>query len=385
MRDHVDPAPEAATPSAKGRIAAVVVTYNRKGQLRRTVARLLEEGVDHLVVVDNASTDGTREWLATLDDPRLHPIRCRRNQGGAGGFERGLRAARAQFDPDWYVVMDDDARPHPGAIDRFRRLVAERARAQAAGPAAGLEQAAAARAAGHPESARPRPWEALAGGVYYPDGEICEMNRPSRNPFWCRRSFLRTLFSGRAGFHVADHDYGAQSPLPIDAASFVGLFLSRGAIERVGYPEGELFIYGDDVLYTLGLTRAGGRIGFAPWLAFEHDCTTFRRGEGQIHRPLWKVYYNYRNGLFAYRTAAGPVLFWLVMLVTVPKWALKVRAYENGERMTYLRLLWLAISDALWDRRRRAHRHIRALARHGQMRAARRAQARGRPVMTPGE
>lgn len=360
MRDHVDPLPPTTQPLPGGRIAAVVVTHNRKTQLRRTVARLLEEGIDHLVVVDNASTDGTHDWLLSQSDPRLHPIRCANNQGGAGGFERGLRATRKIYDPDWYVVMDDDARPHSGAIARFRSLVS----APAQGPG----------------------WDALAAGVFYPDGDICEMNRPSRNPFWCRRSFLRTLMGGgRAGFHVADDDYGADTPLPIDAASFVGLFLSRAAIERAGYPEGELFIYGDDVLYTLGLSRLGGRIGFAPWLGFEHDCSTFRRGEGQIHRPLWKVYYNYRNGLLAYRAAAGPVLFWLVLMLTLPKWMLKVRAYDPDERPTYRRLLRLAVMDALSGRRRRSHRQIRALARHGQMKALGRGQGRPDIATTPGE
>ena len=364
MRDHVDPPPPVAQPQPEplpgGRIAAVVVTHNRKAQLRRTVARLLEEGVDLLVVVDNASTDGTHDWLIAQTDPRLHPVRCKRNQGGAGGFERGLRTARKLFDPDWYVVMDDDARPHPGAIGRFRRLVD----AVPEGPG----------------------WDALAGGVFYPDGAICEMNRPSRNPFWCRRSFLRTLMGqGRAGFHVADGEYAAARPLPIDAASFVGLFLSRAAIERAGYPEGELFIYGDDVLYTLGLTRCGGRIGFAPWLGFEHDCSTFRRGEGQVHRPLWKVYYNYRNGLLAYRAAAGPVLFWMVLMLTLPKWLMKARAYDPTERRTYRRLLRLAVVDALAGRRRRSHQQVRALARHGQMQALRRAQGRAGVSLTPGE
>ena len=355
MRDHIDLPPDTAGPAEGDRhtggcIAAVVVTHNRKGQLRRTMTRLLDEGVDHLVVVDNASTDGTRDWLEQQRDPRLHVILSQRNRGGAGGFEQGLRAAKALYDPDWYVVMDDDARPLPGAIPRFRSLVG----AHGSGPGSVP--------GGVPENV----WEALAGGVFYPDGAICETNRPSRNPFWHARSFLRTLMGqGRAGFHVADGDYGVDMPLRIDAASFVGLFLSREAIRRAGYPEGNLFIYGDDVLYTLELSRRGGRIGFAPWLGFEHDCSTFRRGDGQIHRPLWKVYYNYRNGLFAYRAAAGPVLFWLVLLLSVPKWALKVRGYEPHERRTFLRLLRLAVGDGLRNRRDRPHRQIRALARHG--------------------
>lgn len=330
------------------RLAAVVVTHNRLRQLRRTVKRLLAEGVDHLVVIDNASTDGTRDWLGGLRDRRLHVVTSARNQGGAGGFEQGLRTARALHDADWYLLMDDDARPHPGAIARFRAMMGPDS-----APADGDGNAGAA--AG---------WDAFAGGVYYPDGAICETNRPARNPFWCWRSFLRTMMGGgRSGFHVADDAYATDRPVPVDAASFVGLFLSRGALDRADYPRGELFIYGDDVLYTLELTRAGGRIGFAPWLGFEHDCSTFRRGEGAVHRPLWKVYYNYRNGLFAYRAAAGPVMFWPVLMITVPKWLLKLRSYDPGERRVFLRLLGLALRDGLMGQRHRPHPQIRALGR----------------------
>ncbi|WP_374328265.1 glycosyltransferase, partial [Paracoccus pantotrophus] len=52
-------------------IAAVVVTFNRLAHLEKTLARLLAEPLDHVVVVENGSTDGTREWLAGQGDPRL--------------------------------------------------------------------------------------------------------------------------------------------------------------------------------------------------------------------------------------------------------------------------------------------------------------------------
>lgn len=333
------PDPSVAVP----RLAAVVVTYNRRMQLERTVRRLLADRLDHLVVVDNASTDGSTAWLYDIDDPRLCVIRLKQNRGGAGGFEHGLREVVARFDPDWCVVMDDDARPAPGMLARF------------AGQAAALTRDG---------------WEALAAGVFYPDGEICEMNRPSLNPFWHMKSFLRTLVGGgRMGFHMPDAAYGAQTAQRIDAASFVGLFLSRAALARVGYPDGKLFLYGDDVAYTLALSRAGGAIGFAPWLRFEHDCTTFGRGDRRIHRPLWKIYYNYRNGLFAYRMAAGPLMFWPILLVVVPKWVLKAPAY-GPEWRGYLQLLALALADALRDRRDRPHRQILALARRIRMAVA---------------
>lgn len=318
-----DPAKAALT------LAALVVTHDRLDQLRLTLDRLLAEPLDHVVVVDNASSDGTVNYLTSLSDPRLRVIHAPGNLGGAGGFELGLGVISREIDPDWCVLMDDDARPAPGTLARFRA------------EAAGLS--------GH---------EALAAGVFYPDGAICEMNRPSLNPFWHPRAFLRTaLGGGRGGFHLTDSDYQRQQALKIDVCSFVGFFVSRSAIRRAGLPDGKLFLYGDDVIYTLRLSRAGGRIGFAPWLRFEHDCSTLNRGTRHIHSPLWKAYYNYRNGLLAYRFAAGPVLFWPVLAVVAAKWHSKARLY-GADSATYRALLRLAIGDALHGYLARSHDEI---------------------------
>lgn len=332
------PAAEAAAlPRARHSVAALVVTHNRLDQLRRTVARLLDEPIDHLVVVDNASNDGTPSWLAAETDPRLTVIRSARNIGGAGGFHLGMSEMIARFDPDWCVLMDDDARPEQDIIARFRDELDDYVQSD---------------------------WHAIAAGVFYPDGAICEMNRPSRNPFWHLRHFMATaLGGGRAGFHLRDTDYGAVTVQQVDATSFVGLFLSRQAIRRGGLPDGRLFLYGDDVIYTLNLSDSGGRIGFAPWLRFEHDCSTFERtGAARLYKPLWKAYYNYRNGLIGYRLAAGPVLFWPVLALMAPNWFLRASAYGAQARL-YRRLLRLAIRDALTGRIDRPHAEIQDMVR----------------------
>lgn len=311
------------------RVAAIVVTFNRKDQLAITIDRLLAEPIDHLVVVDNASTDGTAESLALVHDPRLHIIRMPANRGGAGGFEEGLRQTMARFNPDWCVVMDDDARPEPGAVQAFRAMTLT-----------GVG--------------------AVAAAVYQTDGSICDMNRPSVNPFWNRAAFLRTLLGGgRAGFHLTDAAYAAPSPLAIDAASFVGLFLSRDAITATGLPDGRLFIYGDDVLYTLSMRRAGVQIVFAPSLRFSHDFKTFQ-AESRAFRPLWKTYYHHRNLMLVYHAAAG-LMFWPALLLILPKWLLKARHY-TPDRVLYLKLLWLAIFDAVRGKLDRSHPEVLRLA-----------------------
>lgn len=325
-------------PALVAALVAVVVTYNRLDKLKVTLARLLAvPGSDlaAVLVVDNASDDGTGDWLARQDDPRLLVHTCASNTGGAGGFETGLRLAAARFDPDWMVVMDDDARPQQGALAAFH----------------GLDNSA---------------WDAVAAAVYYPDGEICEMNRPSRNPFWHRREFFRTLLGGgRRGFHIRPEAYDGPGRA-VDVASFVGLFISRAAIARVGYPDGKLFVYGDDGLYTLGLSRAGGRIRFEPQVRFEHDCSTFageKGGQRGRFRPLWKVYYYHRNLLLLYRLAAG-AWFWPSMLVILPKWLLKLRDH-SGHRRVFLRLLGRAVRDGVAGHTGVEHAEVLALAANG--------------------
>ena len=89
------------------RLVAVVVTYNRLDKLKVTLARLLESPADELsmvVVVNNASTDDTGDWLAEQDDPRLDVLNSAVNCGGAGGFANGMRRAMESHETDWEEV-----------------------------------------------------------------------------------------------------------------------------------------------------------------------------------------------------------------------------------------------------------------------------------------
>jgi rhamnopyranosyl-N-acetylglucosaminyl-diphospho-decaprenol beta-1,3/1,4-galactofuranosyltransferase len=306
-------------------LAAIVVTYNRLEELKITLARLLTEDVDHIVVADNASSDGTHDWLTAQTDPRLHVITLSDNRGGAGGFEAGMAAARDQFDPDWVVLMDDDARPYQGALAMFRNETSK------------LE----------PKTG------AVAAAVFYPNGTLCEMNRPSRNPFWNLGLFAKTLFTGsRSGFHLENAAFAPDAgPHPIDVASFVGYFVHRDTVAQAGLPEGGLFIYGDDVLYSLRLRRAGFGMTLMPAIRFEHDCGTM--GEGFIYRPLWKIYYHCRNGVSIARQAAGPIVFPLAILYYTVIWWCRGRYYKDEERALYRYMMWKGLRDGLLRKRGR--------------------------------
>ena len=76
-------------------VTAIVVTYNRLPLLKQCLAALRAQTVQGFTVllVDNASTDGTADYIKTLAMPGLVCRNPGENLGGAGGFAYGIRAA----------------------------------------------------------------------------------------------------------------------------------------------------------------------------------------------------------------------------------------------------------------------------------------------------
>ena len=98
------------------RIVAVVVTYNRLALLQRLVTRLTAvPQLDEVLVVDNASTDGTGSWL---EDAPVSSRTLPTNSGGAGGFHEGLAWA-VERGADLVWLMDDDGLPDEDCLARL--------------------------------------------------------------------------------------------------------------------------------------------------------------------------------------------------------------------------------------------------------------------------
>ena len=101
-------------------VAAVVVTHDRLSLLKNCVAALRAQTrpLDAIIVADNGSTDGTREWLAGESD--LKVVSTQANLGTAGGYYTGMKAAHDQG-YDWLWIMDDDGLPD---VDCLRQQLA---------------------------------------------------------------------------------------------------------------------------------------------------------------------------------------------------------------------------------------------------------------------
>lgn len=243
-------------------IAGVVVTYNRLELLKQNIEALLAQTVScDILLVDNASTDGTGEAMQTLAQTgKIRYCNTGANLGGAGGFNYGMRwAVEAGYDYVW--LMDDDTLPQPDALEKL------------------LE---ADQLLGGPEN-----YGFLSSAVLWTDGHECAMNRQK-----IVKDFYR---------HVELLKHGI---IRIQQATFVSLLIPREIILQFGLPIKEFFIWGDDIEYTRRIAVRGNRPCFL--IGQSQVVHAMKENNGSsiatdCKERIGRYRYAFRNEAFLYR------------------------------------------------------------------------------------
>ncbi|MFC9973733.1 glycosyltransferase [Spirillospora sp. NPDC127200] len=242
-------------------VTAVVVTYNRRDLLVQALSALLGQtrSPDRIIVVDNASHDGTAR-LVRERFPQVDLLELPRNVGGAGGF--GAGAARAlDTGADLIWLLDDDTVPEPGAL---AALLDARERGTAAdGPPV-----------------------LVASRVVWTDGRDHPMNTPRAKPG-----------TGAAEWAAAR----AAGCVPIRSASFVSVLVDAGAVRERGLPVADYFLWNDDFEFTTRLLR--GRRGLlCPDSLVVHKTRVFGGTETD---PGDRFFYEVRNKIWLFTASPG--------------------------------------------------------------------------------
>ncbi len=89
-----------------------MVTYNRLEILKSTLAHVLDQEYPPatIVIVDNYSTDGTKEYLQSLlTDNRLRSLHLDSNMGAGYAISQGMKLGLRERDFDYFWVLDDDS------------------------------------------------------------------------------------------------------------------------------------------------------------------------------------------------------------------------------------------------------------------------------------
>jgi len=249
---------------------AMVVTYNRRALLDACLRALAAQTrpPDHVLVVDNASTDGTPDMVRD-EFPDAELLELPFNSGSSGGFNAGLAAVR-DSGADWGWVMDDDTIPTPEALER---LLAARV------------------PPGRPSSLL------LASRVVWTDGTLHPMNQPvlRRDP----------------AIYV---EAAANGLLPVRTVTFPSLLVAREALERFGLPNAHYFIWGDDWEFTSRILRREARGYLVPDSVVEHRT---KEAHTAVTSAGERYYFHARNWLFMMRSDSfrpaekASLAFWL--------------------------------------------------------------------------
>lgn len=99
------------------RIAAVVPAYKEEKMIARVI-ETMPDFVDHIVIVDDCSPDGTSDAVLSMDDTRVTLIRHEENQGVGGAIITAHRAAM-DLGADVNVVMAGDAQMDPDYLPQL--------------------------------------------------------------------------------------------------------------------------------------------------------------------------------------------------------------------------------------------------------------------------
>lgn len=110
-----------------GSVCAIMVTYNRLDTLKTAIEHVLAQQVlpATLVIVDNNSTDGTKEYLRTLEEQEsIKCIYLDRNTGSAGAIAGGMQYALHEGGYDYCWILDDDTFYKKNALEDLMEYIA---------------------------------------------------------------------------------------------------------------------------------------------------------------------------------------------------------------------------------------------------------------------
>jgi GT2 family glycosyltransferase len=287
------------------KISVIIVNFNA-GQGLVDSARAAIADAHEVIVVDNASSDGSLELLESVfgGNPKMRIVRSQSNEGFAKACNRGVAKASGEY----IFFLNPDCELEKGAMACLLEAIQANAEVAMVGGLLlnpnGSEQAGGRRAI-------PTPWRAFV------------------------RSFGLTRFSKRwpklfFDFHLHKAPL-PQSAIEVEAISGACMLVKREAIQDIGLLDEEYFMHCEDLDWCVRFRRGEWKILFVPDARMLHHKGVCSRArpifvEWHKHRGMTRFY----RKLFRHKHPA--VLMWLV---AVGVWLrfLMVASYYTARRI----------------------------------------------------
>jgi GT2 family glycosyltransferase len=258
-------------------LSIVIVSWNVREDLRECLQSLLREegsrlesGEIEIIIVDNASTDGTAE-MVNLEFPRVKLLVNSQNLGYTKANNIGINHSRGKY----ILLLNPDTIVHQGAL-----------------------QALIDCAESHPEAG------IIGAKLLNPDGSVQRSARsfPDIGAGLFRNTFLGRLFPNNP--FVRRYllvDFGYDEVREVDWVSGAAMLVRRDLIERIGGLDERFWAYCEDVDLCWRAWQAGYKVLFCPNAVITHKVG--RSSDQRLvpsliqhHKSMWLFYLkNYRH------------------------------------------------------------------------------------------
>ena len=248
------------------KILVIVVTYNRIVDLKICINALRQQNTQQfdILVVNNGSTDATKEWLDNQND--LIVIH-QDNLGGAGGFYTGMKYMY-EHNYDFLVMMDDDGIPEKNEIENLLNAYQEIT-------------------------------EKVQKNVIV-NALVVDKDDHEHVSFLWARGVER---SNKVSELIKESYFEGIHP-------FNGTLVPRTVIEKIGFIKKEMFIWGDEKEYMARAIHNGVKLYTATSAIHYHPKEKGQKGNVLpfiskyqiLVKPKSKSHYYYRNEGYIYNT-----------------------------------------------------------------------------------
>ena len=276
----------------KREVCAVIVTYNRLELLKECISKIISQTYKcDIFVINNNSHDGTEEFLKANN---ISHFKTEKNQGGAGGFNLGIKIC-ASLSYDYLWLMDDDCIARDDALEKL--IISANKVDQSFG--------------------------FIASKVLWINGKDHKMNEIKHSVYYKDDLYF------------------------IKQATFVSLLIKTEIVKKYGLPIKDFFIWGDDIEYT---RRIAVRNSIPSYYA--KDSIVVHKTKNNVGSKiafddinnLHRYYYAYRNESYLYRqeNIKGILYYYLKCNYNI----LRIIIYSDNKKKR-LRVMLKGIKDGL--------------------------------------
>ena len=249
-------------PNHQDKVTVIMVTYNKHRYIRELILSFEHLNYNRdlldIVVVDNASADGTEKKLREEFGDQITIIQTGANLGGAGGFNTGMRHAIEQLDNEYIWLLDNDVVVHPTSLNWLLDTI------------------------------KSNPDAAAAGSM------ILQLDQPETIS---EVGAFMDWGKARVAMQQAGEKFSTESEdllkeRKVEYCAAASLLKTRKSITELGYWD-DLFIHFDDVDWCLRAPKHDMAIYCNPRSIVFHESL-------QCKQATWIKYYNIRNLLYLY-------------------------------------------------------------------------------------